>query len=164
MPVPDPSELRQRFPIATQITEARIQFAIDIALSDVEDAIGTDIYNEIFAGATSTVEDSVDDTDTTVTNEEATRERKVTNAIYYKSMANLLENVNVRLRAEGSIKTEQDSASPGAGSKQVVNVYLSPAEIKEMRESLEAKASAWLEPYLIHEEVNTFVEYALVRG
>lgn len=165
MAVPTSDDLNQRFDISSQIAVERTDWALELALSDVERAVGIDVYNEIFNAATSTVEDSPDDADSTTTNEEASRLRDVTNAVYFKAMAYCLENANLRIRASGSVKREQDAGSPAmVSSAQVVNEYMTPEEITTMKAGLEAKAADLLQPYLLDEDLNTFVEYAIVRG
>jgi hypothetical protein len=164
MAVPTTTELKTRFDIAAQISNERIDFAIEDALSSVEDAIGIDVYNEIFSAATSTVEDSSDDTDSTTANEETRRTRKVTNAVYFRAIANCLENANTRIRASGSVKKEQDMGSPGMGSgAQVTNEYLSVEEVGEMVGRYNSKADSLLQPYLLDESINSFVEFELCR-
>ncbi len=162
MAVPNVDDLKERFDIAAQIADPRIEFAIEDALSSVEDAIGIDAYNEVFSGDTATIEDG-DDDDLTTSNEETRRTRKVTNAVYFRAIANCLENANTRIRASGSVKKEQDAGSPAMSSSQVTNEYLSPKELKEMASLYNSKADALLQPYLFDESVNTFIEYELSR-
>lgn len=163
MAVPTIEDIRARFAITSQFSSDRLTFALESALGDVEDAIGTDIYNEIFEGATSTVEDSQDDLDTTTTNEEARRTRRVTHAVYYKALANVISNANTRIRSSGSVLKEHDAASPGS-TTEVVNEYMNPSQIAQMVSMYESKAGELLQPYLIVEEVNMFTEFSIIRG
>jgi hypothetical protein len=164
MSVPSVSDLKSRFPIASQIESSHLEFAIETALGDVEDAVGIDVYNQIFASDAPDVEDSADDADTTNVNEIARRLRRVTNAVYYRAFAKALRMANTRIRPSGSVKREQDAASPAmGGGRQTDNEYFTPKEVSEMASWWESEADAQLIGYLLVSEVSTFVEYELSR-
>jgi hypothetical protein len=174
MSEPTVSDLRNAFEITSQVADSRLSFCLDGALRRVKTKIGATHYAEVFSGATSTLPDNYNtvavaaipddslgtvqspgnyvgaDSDTTSTNETATRLAEVTDAALYYAMASVLINTNLRIRSGGQIKKEQDAGSPAMGAgNQINNEYLAPKEVSEWRMSLIAEADRMLAPYAV---------------
>lgn len=154
MPVPQVSDLRLRFAVAAEIGEDRIQFGLDNAGFLVKRRIGIEAFNEVFNGVTPTIEDSEYlDTNTTNTDEIALRAGSVTTAFYYYAMADVLINANLRIRASGSVKKEQDAGSPSMQRANAIdNEYLTPKEVREWIAQLKGDADVLIAPYVVEQE------------
>lgn len=162
MPIPDVADIKNRFGI--DLPDHRIQAEINSAASQIRRAVGIDVYNEVFEGATSTLEDSDIDLDTTNVNETAFRIADLTEALILKAFVGCIRNANARIRRSGSVKKEQDAASPAAGGgRLIINEYMTPEEVNAMVAGYEAQADVLIGLYFFVSEVNAFVEYSLSR-
>lgn len=154
MPVPQVSDLRLRFAVAAEIGEDRIQFGLDKAGRKIRRKVGIEAFNEIFDIEPPTVVDSEYlDTNTTADDEIALRAGEVTDAYYYYAMADIVLNANLRLRASGSVKKEQDAGSPSMQRANAIdNEYLSTAEVMQWANELNGRADALIAPYVVLQE------------
>ena len=167
MPALSANDLTTRFDVATQIDVTRVQACVDTANRWARRKIGIEAFNQIFAGDTSTVTDSEYlDENTTTTDEDALRLGEVTDAVMFFAMAEVVANCNLRIRPSGQVKEEQDAGSPAmTASTQIINKYLSPAEVKEWITELRGNADALISPYVIEQEpVNPWGVSKLVRA
>lgn len=140
---------------------------LEDALDTVRVAVGIEAFNEIFTGDPSTVIDSAYlDTNLTSSDETALRLSRVTRAVYYFSLAEVVLNTNLRIRPSGLVKKEQDSGSPAVSvASQVENEYLSPKETREYADWLTGKGNELVGAYIIDPgPPSPYGQGSLVRG
>lgn len=140
------TDLKAAFAVS-DIADSRLTFCLGNAITYVKSRIGFDLYKEVFLGGASTIEDG-DDADSTTVNETAHRLACLKDAVLYYAMARVLVNANLRIRRAGSVKKEQDAGSPGMNNSQVINEYLTPAEVSEWRATLLSDADDLTESYI----------------
>ncbi len=151
MAVPDSDDLRTKFSISTQISDARLDMCMDDALDTVRVKLGIEAFDEVFNAATDTIDDSIYlDENITTTDETALRLSRATRAVFYYAIADVVLNTSLHIRATGMIKKEQDAGSPGMNSSsQIINEYLTAKEAQEYAAWLTGKADGLIEQYVV---------------
>lgn len=127
------AELRELFAVVSQIGDPRLEFAIRGASRTLRKWVGDEAYEDALVWVNG---DEAQD---------ETRAAALKDAEAYSAAAELLLNTSLRIRASGLVKREQDAAGPLGG--QITNEYLSPKEIRELREEYAAQAEAIAAPY-----------------
>lgn len=125
------ADIRNNFGItAAVVADPILTFALEKAIVETKQRIGLAIYADLTGGTPS----------------DALQAEAVEEAVSYFALARLLRNRYLPFRRGGLVKREQDSGSPAIGSaSQVVNEYLTPAEMKEFADQFRADAIQALE-------------------
>jgi hypothetical protein len=130
---PSLTDLKNSFSVS-EIDDQRLQFCLDGAIRKVKAMIGFDLYSTIFDNDPSGAEETF-------------RFDSVKAGVLYLAMADVLMNVNTRIRRSGQVKREQDAGSPGMSGGQITNEYLTPIEINQWRTTLIGEANNSLAAY-----------------
>ncbi len=121
-------ELRERFSIAPEVT--CLDFSISSASTQLKRWVGTDAY------ADALLADSAQDKE---------RAAQLKDAESYLGAYHTLLNGGMRMRPSGVVTREQDAAGPMGGT--VLNQYLTPKELSELRRQYMAQAEELAAPY-----------------
>lgn len=134
------ADIRSSYDVATVISDSRIEFCIGNAQRKVKKVIGSDQYDRAF--------------DSPVASGDEELAADVTEATIKLSMAEILINANLRIRASGQVIKEQDAGSPGMStSNQVENQYLTPEQVDSWRDRLVNDAMDLLREYSLTGQV-----------
>lgn len=85
---------------------------------------------------------------TATTPSDSLRSERLVRAQGYLAYRDLLLNVSGRMRDGGIVKQEQDAGSPTGPN--VLNSYMMPKEVGELRQQLYDKAMKAIAPYLVY--------------
>lgn len=129
------SDLRNKFSIQPNKYEPQLESAISDAGLRIRAGVTSDIYTEA-------VGVDLEDNDANYF-----RQQSVIQAHAYLTMWYLVGNVGNKLGDTGFIKEAQDSASPAMGSRIITNRYLTPQELKVMRDEYLENARVSLGDY-----------------
>ena len=136
-------DIRNHFGITTSVVSDEIvEFALSKAILETKQRIGETLYADLTGGSPSDV----------------LKAGAVEEAVHCFTVARLLRNRYLPFRRGGLVKREQDSGSAAvSAASQVVNEYLTPAEMKKYAEQFREDALQALEDAGISSSLNLYV-------
>lgn len=141
------AEVRELFAVVPEIGETRLQFCVEAAGRTLRGWVGQTAYADALLG-----EDATD----------KTRVAQLKAAESYLAIYHTLLNAGVRVRPHGVVKQEQDAAGPMGGT--VLNQYLSPSELSNLRKQYFAEAEELAAPYRTQAGSNRAATFTLGGG
>ena len=129
MPLVTVTELKEYFNVAADFPDGPIGESLVLGSNVVRKYVGVDVYTDASSGTP---------TDPLRASMLKAAESRV--AMYY-----LVLNASSGIRRSGLVKTEQDAAGPLGGT--VINSYISPREIRELRSQYSEQALDLMSDY-----------------
>lgn len=135
---PSVNDLKAAYQIDSNVKPAtRLDFSLANAIRGVKKTLGVSLFNIIFP----------DTTPTGLSDEDQIRFDDIHAAIIKLAMAEVLTNVNLRIRDSGQIKEENTSQSELSTGNVTVK-YLTPDEVQKWKSSLIAEANGLIGIYV----------------
>lgn len=124
---------KKLFVDTANVSDERLQMCLDASVDEILVLVGQTAIDDV---ALPTPLDAI-------------RTARLVRAQGYLAYRNLLLNVSGRMRDAGIVKSEQDAGSPaGGGGGTVINSYMMPIEVGELRDQLWADAMTAIAQYV----------------